>query len=1007
MVSPRVVAPHLESNSPLPLSGRDLGHGGHPLAAGCNRVGIGFVDRAASPATLKLATYSRLGVAQTVIAAATAMVDEPNMSVAGLDDDTFVGAWTDFDDDELGVRLRKIDPGASEQAAPVFANDEREFSQRSPDIAFDGSQVVVAWVDDSDAINGPDLRYRTFSTALEATSDDQTLAATGAVEDHVVLAATHGNWAAAWRSGSAGFETIEVQSGTAHWSVGPFLPGAVEDNPALAFVDAAHLVVAFTAGSDPLATGEADVSRLHGAILDTAFTGRVESFSIAPKVQPYAGLLGVSQLEPSIASYPDRLVVAWRSAAVPGAPEGDELWAREVWWAASGNSLLVDISSPEHPLLTSPEFRAGDQTRAVLLSSGNWPEHRLVSAWQDNNDSFKTLTGLPDVGVQFSRVPSELPATPAAGPCINAGLGLSPSTLAVPPASVALNASSNCGGAASAEYKFYYQGPDGGALHLIRDWGGPTSSWNTTALPSGRYTVSVYARRAGTSVAFDSFIGRGYFIGHVCNVNPIVTVTPPGLQPVGSTLSLAASATCNGTTPQYRFTYSAPGSSAEIDIGTWGTAPVSWNTTGLPSGTYFVRGYVRGLGNASSYESIGLVTAPLGDTCSVVNSFVQTPPSPKPSGTTVSLSATATCTGGTTPEFRYAYYLAGSPVQIGNWSASPVPWDTTGLPVNDYFLSVDARAVGNSSGSEAPFTGVTYTLQPGATCTVALTAPNSPISYGNSLSLSATASCGSNPTYQFAYLAPGGGGYTNLTSWGSTTSAVWNTTGLSDGDYDLAVFVRKSTTTSGYDGVQHKLISLRAKCIYIGFDVTPGAGSLLTLSGGASFCFDPVFSYFRAPADGLHSWTAIGSAWVTGSVSLDTSTIPPGQYELRVDAREGTLGPADLSTTVVQQIGPRCSLEDEQGSLTGHPQAPGTILTFAAGDTLTCDEGVTPEYSFYYRPPGGTDYILFADWQTDPSADLDTTDFPLSGTYDYQILVRGVGHVGSSESVSHGTFAIE
>ncbi|HWZ92788.1 MAG TPA: myxococcus cysteine-rich repeat containing protein, partial [Polyangiaceae bacterium] len=289
-VTPLLVAPHSPATNPLPLPGRELGSSRHPLAAGCNLVGAAYLDRATQPPTLNLATFSSVGKALALIPFGTANVDSPSPALAALPDDSFVVAWTDFDGDgdELGIQLRKIDPALTAQAESVFANSNTPFSQRAPDVVFDGRKLVVAWVDDSDPATGPDLRYRTFAPDLTPLSDDQTLAATASVEGQVALAAFNGTWAAAWRSGTAGAETIEAQLGTTHWSIGPIAPGAPDDHPALAFIDATHLAVAFTEGTDPTASGTANTPRLHAAIFDAAAPGLTASFAVAPTVAPYA-----------------------------------------------------------------------------------------------------------------------------------------------------------------------------------------------------------------------------------------------------------------------------------------------------------------------------------------------------------------------------------------------------------------------------------------------------------------------------------------------------------------------------------------------------------------------------------------------------------------------------------------------------------------------------------------------------------------------------------------------
>lgn len=407
--TPALIASRGTPSNALPLPGRELGLSRHPSAVGCNSVGVSFIDRSSEPAALKLGLFSSVGVPGGVLEYGAATVDLAAPAVAALPDDTFAVAWTDFDGDgdELGIRLRKLDPTLLVQAPSVFANLGRPFSQRAPDVVFDGNELVVAWVDDADPISGPDLRYRLFDRELRPKSEDLTLAATGAVEQDVALAAFQGAWAAAWRSGSGGFETIEVQSGGSHWSVGPFLPGGVNDRPALEFIDASHLALAFTEGTDPTASGSANTPRLYAAVLDAAYPGPTLAIPVAPTVEPYASSPTLSQTEPALARFDDRLLLAWRSSAVSGDAQGDELWSREVKWASGpDNTVLIDVSSVDLPLLGSATLRKGDQGTPALLSSSAWPERRVVTVWQDFGETFGAVSGAPDVALQFSQSPT-------------------------------------------------------------------------------------------------------------------------------------------------------------------------------------------------------------------------------------------------------------------------------------------------------------------------------------------------------------------------------------------------------------------------------------------------------------------------------------------------------------------------------------------------------------------------------------------------------------------------
>jgi hypothetical protein len=403
-VTPELVSPVGAADAHnVPLASRTLGAGRHPLAAGCNSVAVVFADHGVEPPNVVVSSYSNAGVAQGTTQLAQAEISTPDPGVAALPDGSFAVAWTDFgvDGDELGISLQRVIPGASQQGASIVANEGSAFSQSNSDIVFDGSELVVAWADSSDASSGPDLRYRLFSSDLTPLTGDLTLANTSAAEDDVVLAGQGGQWAAAWRSGSNGVETIEVQSGATHWTVGPFMPGKTGDRPDLAFLDATHLAVAFTMGTDPNNTGTADTPRLRAAVLDVASPGLVASFAVPPAQDPYA-VPTASQSEPSLFVAPDHLLVGWRTGALAGDSGGAELWARRVPVTVnSDHSVTIDPSHIEVPLVQTAAQRVGDQNAFRLLGTQLWPSGGLVTAWDDASHSFGATAGVPDVALQF------------------------------------------------------------------------------------------------------------------------------------------------------------------------------------------------------------------------------------------------------------------------------------------------------------------------------------------------------------------------------------------------------------------------------------------------------------------------------------------------------------------------------------------------------------------------------------------------------------------------------
>ena len=739
----------------------------------------------------------------------SASVDQPAPAVAASTDDSFAVAWTDFegDGDELGIRLTRVIPSAMAQPAAAFANQQHAFSQRAPDIVFDGSKFVVAWIDDSDASNGPDIRYRTFDPELKPLSDELTLTATAAVEDHVVLAAFNGSWAAAWRSSNGALETLEVQSGGTHWSVGPYRAGAADDLPALQFIDATHLALAFTRiDADAV---DPNTPRLHAAILEQSLPGNVVSFALAPQIAPYSIDTSLSQTKPSVLAFADRLFVSWRSQAVPGSALGEELWRREIRWALDGaGALQVDASALETPFVAA-NLRDGDQSAPALLSSPFWPEYRTFSVWEDWGMGFGTSSGVRDVGVQVTNVPRPS--------CSASSISLSPSGSVVASTSIAISAASTCPAGTTASYRFAYA--------------------------------------------------------------PVNTTT---------------------------YTY----------LGGWGSSSTTtWNTTGVAAGVYDVVAFVRAGTTPDSYEDLKkqTVTLTVSPLCSV-SSVGSTPNGPVLEAMSVNLSAVGSCPGGATPNYRFAY----------------APANTTS--------------------------------------------------------------------------------YTYLAGWGASASATWSAD-VPQGDYDLVAFIRPSTSTGPADGSNRKTIGVRSKCTAGTLTTSPTTGgSVVSLIGGAT-CSDPQFSYFYAPDDNPTAWTPIGSAWVGGSVNLNASSITPGTYVLKMDARELSFGTGDTTASLHRQVGPGCFGMSGPGEGGGHPVPLGEPAYVYV--EATCDPGVTPEYAFFYEFPGTTTWMQFpgTGWQTNPTGTLDTSGFVGSGQgyleYGVRVIVRGVGHVGLGEFTSDGTVLIE
>jgi len=389
--------------------GRTLGEGRHPVAVSASgSFGVVFVEPDAKPLRLSLTAFSDKGVASDALVPISTGSTPLLMShpvVAAVPGGKYAVAYTDFngDGDKLGIALRLVDPAAAPTGAPMHANVTTVFSQYDPDLIATASGLVAAWIDDSDASTQPKLKYRTFALDLMPTSGELSLAmaSSSASEGDVALANWGSSWVAAWRSDENGLETLRIRSGSTAWSIGTYLPGPVGSRPALAELDATHLLAVYVEGTDPAETGTANDSKLRVVVLDAAAPGAVTPLDVSTVFGA-----GLSQDQPNAVRAGDQVFIAWRSRSPIGSDagggSGDELWLKSIGW----NGSTLDLSAAEIPLPRSPVHRAGDQRLVGLASGPLAPVGRqLVTAFDDLGKTFGSGELDGDVVVEAIPIP--------------------------------------------------------------------------------------------------------------------------------------------------------------------------------------------------------------------------------------------------------------------------------------------------------------------------------------------------------------------------------------------------------------------------------------------------------------------------------------------------------------------------------------------------------------------------------------------------------------------------
>jgi alpha-tubulin suppressor-like RCC1 family protein len=457
---------------------------------------------------------------------------------------------------------------------------------------------------------------------------------------------------------------------------------------------------------------------------------------------------------------------------------------------------------------------------------------------------------------------------------------------------------------------------------------------------------------AGCASSTDSEEDLGELSESLCTGVKVVA-TPPGPQNPGTSVVLSASgATCAaGETPEYRFVYIKEGTSTPVQIRGYGTAPsTAWSTVGLASGSYQVIVYARAVGSTVASQSYAYLTPNylIGNVCNNLTSFTMSPASPQAVGTTIALTAAATCTGGTA-EYRFAYRAPGTTnfVSVGPFGAATQNWNTAGLPAGAYTLIVYARAVGNTSTSESLRYG---SFQLGSVCSGATisAAPPSPQPVGTMVTLTGTATC-SAPQFRFSYRLNGSSPWIPIGSFGSAMQG-WDTTGLASGVYNLLVEARQTGSSGGAEtSAVITNYAIGSTCGTVTLAASPPSpsaiGTMVTLTGTATCSGGATAEYrFRIKGANDAAYTTLRD-YAAGPATWDTSTYALGAYALLVEARAvGSSGPAESTSAVLVYQLTALALTQASAGLGNHVCArvsDGSARCWGANDVGQLGNGTT------------------------------------------------------------------
>jgi len=152
------------------------------------------------------------------------------------------------------------------------------------------------------------------------------------------------------------------------------------------------------------------------------------------------------------------------------------------------------------------------------------------------------------------------------------------------------------------EYKFWLK--TGGVWSAVQSYS-PTKTWtwNTAGAAAGTYGVQVYVRNVGSSAKYETIKNNSYVLNPSPATGATLISNKPSPQTAGNSVTFTAGGVGGSGNYEYKFWLKNAGVWTPVQ-GYSSTTTWTWNTTGLPHGTYRAQVYVRNVGSSAKYEAV-------------------------------------------------------------------------------------------------------------------------------------------------------------------------------------------------------------------------------------------------------------------------------------------------------------------------------------------------------------------------------------------------------------------
>lgn len=336
-----------------------------------------------------------------------------------------------------------------------------------------------------------------------------------------------------------------------------------------------------------------------------------------------------------------------------------------------------------------------DSTNSAVGSNLKWRGGVIVVPKAPLQSGVNYVVALTVNGVPYTWSFTVGPFITSTAPCLTAGLTADKTSPQNPGALVTFTATST--GCPNPQYLFYLQSP-GGAWTIMRNYGGPTWTWNTASVPSvGTYVVNVWVRDTGSGVPVQINHLLPFVLGSAtpCTGAGLASSMASPVEVDYSITFTATSSTCPN--PQYLFYLQSPGGAWSIARG-YGGPVWTWDTSTVASiGSYNVNVWVRDAGSTVAVQANFIMPYTLTNRVCTSAGLASDKASPQVHGAVITF--TGTSAGCARPE--YLFYLKGAGA-TGTWSVvkgydgNTWSWNTAGLALGTYEVNVWVRAVGSA-----------------------------------------------------------------------------------------------------------------------------------------------------------------------------------------------------------------------------------------------------------------------------------------------------------------------